>query len=143
TQSHELQPHGGKRETTEGGSGKAAGAGGGNRCRRGRSVWQRKPGRRSDRRDGAKRQPSEEDRGSQSRTGAGSAGACRGGKESRRGETGRSAEERAGARQEVRRASITDTGPGTGPAGANGATQLHRSGEPDHAGWRTQRKLYA
>ena len=45
----------------------------------------------------ARREPSEEDRGSQSGTGAGSAGARRGGKESRRGKTGGSAEERRSA----------------------------------------------
>jgi transposase len=75
--------------------------------------------------------------------GAGSAGACRVCKESRGVETGGSTEERAGARQEARRASPSGTGSGTGPAGTSGATQLHRSGKPDHAGWRTQRKLRA
>ena len=50
-----------------------------NRCRRGRSVWQRKSGRRSDRRNGAERESSEEDRRGQSRAGTGGAGACLGG----------------------------------------------------------------
>ncbi len=46
---------------------------------------------------------------------------------------------RTGSRQEVGRAAPSGTGPGTGPAGASGATQLHRSGKADHAGRRTQR----
>jgi transposase len=58
-------------------------------------------------------------------------------------ETGRSAEERAGTRQEIRRTSAPGAGPGTGPPGADGATQFHRSGKPDHAGWRAQRELRA
>jgi transposase len=60
-----------------------------------------------------------------------------------RSQAGRAARRATADRQEEGRARTPGSRPGAGSTGAHGTAQLHRSGEPHHAGWSQQRQLCA